>query len=99
MSWRTRTSEHTPPRVGGDEFAAIVETIGEDAAHVAAQAVCDGIRNLEFLWEGVSHRIGVSIGVAPFTSGHVEVPSLMASADAACYRAKRRGRNAVEMAA
>jgi len=89
----------TLARVGGDEFAAVVDSLDSGAACKLAQSVCDGIRNLEFVWEGVSHRIGVSIGVAPFASGHVEVPSLMASADAACYRAKRRGRNAVELAA
>jgi len=85
-------------RLGGDEFAAVVDVVDDKDARRMAQAVCDAIRSLEFHWVDRTHRVGASIGVAMFRSGKVEVPSLVASADAACYRAKRAGRNTVEFA-
>lgn len=80
-----------PARYGGEEFVAVLpETDLEDAVEIAER-----IRSRlaeEALPEG---NVTLSIGVAEFPD-HGDTPeSLLASADAALYRAKREGRNRV----
>jgi diguanylate cyclase (GGDEF)-like protein len=84
-------------RLGGEEFVAILPTEAGEAA-VAAERV-----RAAFQAAGVAianHEIGatVSIGIAA-AAAPVEIELLLARADAVLYRAKRNGRNQVEVAA
>jgi len=79
-------------RLGGDEFAVLLPQLHEagDAATVAAkllQAVSRPyhIGDLELV-------IGVSIGYAVAAAGNASLETLVASADASLYEAKRAGR-------
>jgi diguanylate cyclase (GGDEF)-like protein len=76
-------------RVGGDEFAAIVEvTSGAEALGVARRLV-DAVGDLQ--------EVTVSAGVA-VASGMESDSALFARADAALYAVKRRSRNDAELA-
>jgi diguanylate cyclase (GGDEF)-like protein/PAS domain S-box-containing protein len=79
-------------RLGGDEFAVVLNAAKADDAEVAARAVIESVRMLQFEWNGQVHRIGASIGLAPFGPDCGEVDEIIARADAACYVAKAAGR-------
>lgn len=60
-----------------------------------AQRVRSRIAAFRLEWAGESFEIGASIGLVEIEDGLADVAAVMASADAACYEAKRNGRNAV----
>jgi diguanylate cyclase (GGDEF)-like protein/PAS domain S-box-containing protein len=81
----------TVARVGGDEFAVILEAItdADDAAIVAVKiAECIGE---PFSIGSHTLRIGASTGIAIFPGDGDEVSTLLQHADAQMYRAKRAG--------
>ncbi len=82
-------------RLGGDEFGLLVcdESVSSQAAILAdrlRQAVAEEIEIAENLM-----RIGVSIGVSIYPDGGADAESIVANADAALYRAKHEGPNAI----
>jgi len=88
-------------RYGGDEFAVILPGASRSGAARIAQRVRRGVDDLGIRRPAstVSQRITVSIGGAVATTcvdGSSE--ALIASADAALYRAKRQGRNRTQLA-
>jgi diguanylate cyclase (GGDEF)-like protein len=79
----------TVARVGGDEFAVILEAISDadDAAAVAVKiAECIGE---PFSIGSQTLRIGASTGIAIYPGDGDEVSTLLQHADAQMYRAKR----------
>jgi diguanylate cyclase (GGDEF)-like protein/PAS domain S-box-containing protein len=88
-------SQDFAARIGGDEFALLlVDCPIENAARVAEKVVA-AIADLAFTWQGSAHYTGASIGVTAIT-GRANKPSeLVVEADAACYAAKKSGRNRV----
>ncbi len=83
-------------RIGGEEFAALLPCSTEDAV-TAAERIRDTFDNAGVQVDGVPLPTTVSIGVA---SGEraIDLNALLAAADTALYRAKRGGRNRVEVA-
>lgn len=86
-------------RIGGEEFALLMPRTGRFQAH----AVCERLRRLVAaqgvaLPSGATCAMTLSTGLAEFTDG-ATAESLMASADAALYQAKRSGRNVIRLAA
>ena len=81
----------TVARIGGDEFAVILEAItdAEDATAVA-EKIADSIGE-PFSIESDTLRIGASTGIAIYPSDGDEVGSLLRHADAEMYRAKKAG--------
>jgi diguanylate cyclase (GGDEF)-like protein len=86
-------------RLGGEEFAILMpETDGAGAAQ-GAERLRRAIEGEHLaLPDGRTLSFTVSIGVAALTSGDADVTQLMGHADAALYKAKRQGRNRVEIA-
>ena len=83
-------------RLGGDEFALVLPNCAPDCAHQRAQQICEGIRQLRFLWNGRRYSITFSIGVAHFGSEALASFSEgLGLADAACFLAKEKGRNQI----
>lgn len=83
----------TVARVGGDEFAVILEAVSdaEDAAAVAAK-IAESIGE-PFSIDQRTLRIGASTGIAMYPGDGEEVSTLLQHADTQMYRAKRsRGR-------
>lgn len=85
----------TVARLGGDEFAVLLDgSHGADALRIAG-AMRDAIAAYRLPWKAGSLRIGASIGIVELGRGLDDFEALLAAADAACYEAKRRGRNQV----
>ena len=84
-------------RLGGEEFCALLP--GADIA--AAAALAESLRaafQRDSATLGHTRQHTVSIGVAAAQSAATTLSQLMTHADQALYRAKRDGRNRVEMA-
>ena len=86
-------------RLGGEEFAVLLR----GATVKQAMAVCDRLRtNVAAAPVGISAsataRITVSAGVVEMSAGK-SADTLLTEADEALYRAKRSGRNRLELAA
>ena len=74
--------------------------VGKTDAWAVAEKVRASIRGMSIeLGEGLRATVSSSIGVATFGERHHEALSLLAAADEALYRAKRAGRDRVELAA
>jgi diguanylate cyclase (GGDEF)-like protein/PAS domain S-box-containing protein len=85
----------TLARIGGDEFALIVEHCDVDEALAVAQKILDATRNFRYACKGRVFQLGVSIGLTPIDRNSAGVDEVMRRADHACYIAKERGRNRV----
>ncbi|MCU1400124.1 MAG: hypothetical protein JWN62_3233 [Acidimicrobiales bacterium] len=84
-------------RLGGDEFVVVAENMDNVAeATDLAKRVLDAInRPIEF--EGLSVRVGASVGVALTLDGPEEPLRLLARADAAMYRAKTHEGSSIQI--
>ena len=82
-------------RLAGDEFAVLLPSTGPHEAMTLAQALIAQVADDEVASWGVS----VSVGIAPF-GGEAKhtTEEVMATADAAMYRAKQRGGAVAELA-
>ncbi|MEM8490317.1 MAG: EAL domain-containing protein [Pseudomonadota bacterium] len=90
-------SDDTAARLGGDEFGLIILGCDQETALRRAEAIRENVEQLAFHWEDQTFRIGVSIGVVPISDRAVDFSELQQLADAACYAAKRAGRNRVHL--
>ncbi len=86
-------------RVGGDEFAVILESCGKREALRVAHNVLRGIADLTVTGSDQVFRAGASIGIAYSRDGRNTAREIMHAADRACYAAKEAGRNRIEIAA
>ena len=84
-------------RIGGDEFAILVEQTNEAQAIALAERVRLEIDGYVFGWEQRNYTISASIGVVMLAGPGLSQRALMANADTACYMAKERGRNRVHL--
>jgi diguanylate cyclase (GGDEF)-like protein/PAS domain S-box-containing protein len=80
-------------RFGGDEFCVVLENIKDESEALAAAEKMLKIADLPLNVEQMQLHISVSIGVACATLPDMSAESLVRSADAALYKAKRAGRN------
>jgi diguanylate cyclase (GGDEF)-like protein len=85
--------EDTVARMGGDEFAIVMEDLGDIGVvtGIAARFVEEASRPFAI----GDHEIVVSasVGIAYSRMGHEDVESLLRDADLAMYRAKDAGKN------
>ncbi len=91
-----RTSD-TLARMGGDEFALILEYCEVEQASRVAQSICDRMDSFRFVHDDRRFRVGASIGVVPIDSRWPSVAAIQQVADTACYAAKEAGRNRVHL--
>lgn len=83
-------------RFGGDEFVLVLP--GWDIADGVrlGESIIESIDGIVFVSGERAFRVGVSIGAASLAAGMTPADA-MSAADAACYVAKARGRNRVEI--
>jgi diguanylate cyclase (GGDEF)-like protein len=96
---RTARQEDTVARIGGDEFVVLQPTIhGVSDAERLAERVRHAISDEPFFVDGRDHRLTASAGIAVYPDHGSEPAALLAAADAALYRVKASGRDAVALA-
>ena len=88
----------TAARLGGDEFAILMEDCGTAEAAEVATTILARIKDVQPAGCARGRQITASIGIACSADLFTSPARLLEAADAACYRAKRSGRNRVEIA-
>lgn len=87
----------TVARIGGDEFAVLIEDLKstQDALEAGSRAVASLAAPHRL--EATEIVVGASVGVAVSTPGRQSAEELMRDADAAMYVAKRNGKGRLEV--
>ena len=87
-------------RLGGEEFAILLPGATAAVAQDIAERICRHAATLVIVDDaGKSFGFTISIGLASLAAADTRQEDLLARADAALYRAKRAGRNRVEVEA
>jgi diguanylate cyclase (GGDEF)-like protein len=81
----------TPARLGGDEFVVLLPETDRDGARVVAEKIRQGVAAVRVIERDRRVTIGVSVGVGEWAPGRT-IDDVMAEADDAMYRDKRRPR-------
>jgi diguanylate cyclase (GGDEF)-like protein/PAS domain S-box-containing protein len=82
-------------RIGGDEFAVLLENCNATRAAQVAEKIRAAIAGFTFAWDTREFQIGSSIGVVDFADGELSAGQIMGIADRMCYAAKAGGRDQV----
>ncbi|MEG2975382.1 MAG: EAL domain-containing protein [Comamonas sp.] len=82
-------------RMGGDEFAVLLENCPPSHVSSIAEKLRTAALQLQTNWGEKTLRTGFSIGVVHIPGDSVDASDLLRMADMACYQAKERGRNKV----
>ena len=85
----------TVARLGGDEFAVLLPQCPTQQAMVIAEKIRAAVERYELRWDSKPLSVGASIGLVPVDGRFANHTEVMLAADAACYAAKRGGRNQV----
>ncbi|MCG7894049.1 MAG: EAL domain-containing protein [Candidatus Thiodiazotropha taylori] len=84
-------------RIGGDEFAVLLENCPIDSATEIAHKIRKKINNFVFSYDENVFKIGASIGVSQFGYPGDDLTTILNSADNACQIAKNQGRNNIHI--
>ena len=87
----------TLARLGGDEFGVLLCGCPIERAMSIAESLRQSVAQFRFAWQDKSFVVGISIGVVSISGGREQTARVMAAADAACYSAKDKGRNRVQV--
>ncbi len=85
----------TLARIGGDEFAVLLENCSAEFAQAAATQLRDSVQAWQFDWNDKAFQVGVSVGVVAITRLAPSLSAILSEADTACFTAKEQGRNRV----
>lgn len=84
-------------RLGGDEFGLILPRCPPSNAVDVAERLRRSLELFNFIWDDRCFAVTASIGVACIADGGAALEDVMRRADAACYRAKDKGRNRIQV--
>ena len=84
-------------RLGGDEFAILLDSCSLYQAKNICNQIIKKIKDTRFNWGKNSFETGASIGIVPITKLTVSASEVMSTVDAACYEAKDKGRNRIQV--
>lgn len=87
----------TVARWGGDEFVVLVEDADLELTRIVCDRLIEAVEEHIPTDDGFDIDLSASIGVAVAASGSRSAHAMLAHADAALYRAKRRGPGTVEI--
>ena len=82
-------------RLGGDEFGILLKKCSLDEAEIIANTIRTLIQEFRFSWEENVFTLSASIGLVAIDRDSHNFSSVLSAADAACYAAKKKGRNRV----
>ncbi len=84
-------------RLGGDEFGVLLFDCGLDLAVDIAERLRATVQDLHFTWEARLFNSSVSIGMVQIINAEITLEEILRAADVACYMAKEKGRNRVQL--
>ncbi|WP_213876194.1 EAL domain-containing protein [Pseudomonas sp. dw_358] len=87
----------TLARLGGDEFGILLDNRSGDAVEKIAETLRQTVQNLHFVWRGRPFVTTISIGLVHIAQVPMTLESSLRAADMACYMAKEKGRNRVQV--
>lgn len=90
-------SDDTLARLGGDEFGVLLRGCDTLHAQKVAEKLCKDVSEYRFVWQDRPFSVSLSIGMVLINSDYNSAGELLSHADLACYAAKDRGRNNVQM--
>ncbi|MBR0835633.1 GGDEF domain-containing protein [Bradyrhizobium manausense] len=94
---RDRRAHDLVARLGGDEFGLVLPQCAPYDAVDIAERLRRSLELFNFAWDDRCFAVTASIGVACIADGNTTLEEAMRWADAACYRAKEKGRNRVQV--
>ena len=87
----------TLARLGGDEFGVLLENCPPEQAERIAEQLRQSVQTLHFVWKGRPFVTTVSLGVVHIAQAPTTLEASLRAADMACYMAKEKGRNRVQV--
>ena len=87
----------TLARLGGDEFGILLERCTEDCAVDLAERLKNRIAGFKFVWQDKPFMTGISIGIVSINQEVNSASEILSKADIACYAAKDKGRNTIQV--
>lgn len=87
----------TLARLGGDEFGVLLESCPPEQAERIAEQLRQSVQSLHFVWKGRPFVTTVSLGVVHIAQFPTTLEASLRAADMACYMAKEKGRNRVQV--
>lgn len=92
---RQESGAHTVARLGGDEFAVLLRGCPEHRARELAETLRTAVQDYRLHWDAQIYSVGASVGLVVVSGHYASAADVLRAADAACYAAKRQGRNCV----
>lgn len=83
-------------RLGGDEFAVLLNDGDLERAALIAERLRQSVQDLHFVWNSRPFTITASIGLVQMR-GRTTKDETLRTADLACYMAKEKGRNRIQI--
>lgn len=90
-------SSDTLARLGGDEFGVLLQGCPLQQATLVAETLRDQVSRFRFYADNRAFSVGVSIGLVGIGSDFEDLSSIIRAADAACYLAKEKGRDRIQV--
>lgn len=87
----------TLARLGGDEFGVLLENCPPEQAERIAEQLRQAVQSLQFVWKGRPFMTTISIGLVHIAQLPGTLEASLRAADMACYMAKEKGRNRVQV--
>jgi len=84
-------------RMGGDEFAIILENCDTEKAFDITEDIRNDIDEYRFEWLDNKYGVSVSIGMSIINQDAKDITQILSQADQACYLAKESGRNLIKI--
>lgn len=84
-------------RLGGDEFGIILENCSLEKALFISQRLHARLNEHKLVWEENTFNINSSIGLVMINEQSIDLSSVLAAADDACYVAKDEGGNRIKI--
>jgi diguanylate cyclase (GGDEF)-like protein len=89
--------QDTLARLGGDEFGVLLEDCHLADALRVAEALRKMVEEFRFSWRDRMFMIGVSVGLVMINRESKSLAEVIGAADQACYVAKEKGRNRIQV--
>lgn len=89
--------DDTLARLGGDEFGILLLNCDSENAFRLANILCEVVAEYRLVWQGHPFAVSLSVGLVFIDRNSTNTSDLLVQADLACYAAKDRGRNNVQV--